>query len=663
MWGVSAYEDLNISIRDSGRVEEENMNRLGIFLFYDEDGIVDDYIEYMLDDISTTLQKLVIVCNGVLSVSGRRIFEKYSNDIIVRENTGFDFCAWKEAMLDYLGYSRIKEYDQLILFNDSFFGPFCPFSEIFADMDQRDFDFWGLTVHGEVETVKRMCPYGYRPRYIQTYFLAFNKRMLNDYSFYNYWQNIKAYDQFLEVSEKISAALTKYFEDLGFSWGVYSDTTDLETTRETNICQHAFNTYELVSNRKYPILKRKSFVLGKSRFLKYNNGLDLQKAVDYVQSHTNYDMSMIYKHLIRRYELPDLKESLNLNFIIPEEENKGIDRLLLKKTLLICHLFYVDTLEYYAAFLNRIPGDIALLITTDTEEKREYILKAVDKDERELYVDVVPNRGRYVSALLIHAKQYMDKYEYLCILHDAKPNRQSAITIGNTFRDTIWENTLHSEWYIKNILEVLSQNEHIGMLVPPVPVYGVYYNEGMEKNDKYFADMETWNRLLDSDYRLPEKKYLLAIGGTCWCKTAALENIFCLNIGYEDFPEEISENADLMRNSFEVLLPYIAQKNGYFTGWCMNVDYAACEMENYRYMNREIIRLLHEEAGIEGESYQQYLAGIRQYIKKAKRNAQKVKKQETEVQYVEVPVLVEIGLKRALKNYIMKKLHIKGKKS
>ena len=126
------------------------MNRLGIFLTFDADGIIDDYIDELLKDIGKELNRLVIVCNGILSSEGRRKLEKYSSEIMVRENIGFDFCAWKDAMFDYIGFSRIKEYDQLILFNDSFFGPIRSFKDVFAEMDSRDLDFWGLTVHGEV---------------------------------------------------------------------------------------------------------------------------------------------------------------------------------------------------------------------------------------------------------------------------------------------------------------------------------------------------------------------------------------------------------------------------------------------------------------------------------------------------------------------------------
>ncbi len=48
------------------------MNRLGIFLLYDKYGIVDDYIIYLLDEMQTIYNKLVIVCNCMLECESKK---------------------------------------------------------------------------------------------------------------------------------------------------------------------------------------------------------------------------------------------------------------------------------------------------------------------------------------------------------------------------------------------------------------------------------------------------------------------------------------------------------------------------------------------------------------------------------------------------------------
>lgn len=672
------------------------MNRLGIFLTYDADGIIDNYIEEMLKDICKELSRLVIVCNGVLSSSGRRKLEKYSDEIMVRENIGFDFCAWKDAMFEYIGFSRIQEFDQLILFNDSFFGPVRSFKEVFDEMDGRDVDFWGLTVHGEVETVRNMCPYGYRPRYLQTYFMAFNKRLINDYSFLNYWKNIPVYSEFLEVGEKCSAVITKYFEDLGFSWGVYSDTTELETDRETNICHHAFNTYEIVANRRYPIIKRKSFVLGKARFLRHHTGSDLEDAVNYIGEHTDYDLHLIYEHIARRYDLSEIKESLNLNYIFSDHREKETDAALSGRTLMVAHLYHEDLIAESIRYLKRLPKETDLFLTTDTEEKKALILRELEEAAQAVTVAVVPNHGRYISALLITAKDYISQrsYDYIGILHDSHPVINDPITVGASFRRAMWDNIVPSSGYVENVLSFLENNRHIGMLVPPVPFHGKYYSIALaNKMEAYAPAVDKWNQLLQLDCKLPEKA-ALALGGVCWCRKEALESVWKNGLQYEDFQEE-EGNFDIMRDAFERMLPYIVQKNGFLTGWCMNERYAASEIENLRYISSAVYNHAMAEHPVEDVNFQNFLKEQRSYVKKLKKQNKSLKKEiesvnqpqkdterlKKEIQslkketqslkkqirnlkqenerlktenVVEVPVLVEIGLKRALQNYIRK---------
>lgn len=44
---------------------------------------------------------------------------------------------------------RLEQYDEIIFLNDSVFGPFYPFGEMFLKMEERkELDFWGVTKRG-----------------------------------------------------------------------------------------------------------------------------------------------------------------------------------------------------------------------------------------------------------------------------------------------------------------------------------------------------------------------------------------------------------------------------------------------------------------------------------------------------------------------------------
>ena len=78
----------------------ENIRRLGIFFFYDKDGVVDDYIPHLLEDLKKNLSELLIVCNGGLTAEGRAKFTGLASEILVRENKGYD--VWARAVEQYL---------------------------------------------------------------------------------------------------------------------------------------------------------------------------------------------------------------------------------------------------------------------------------------------------------------------------------------------------------------------------------------------------------------------------------------------------------------------------------------------------------------------------------------------------------------------------------
>ena len=113
------------------------MKRIGIFIFYDRGGKVDTYVGYFLAALNKHLEKLVIVCNGKLSSQGMEQLKKYTTDIFVRDNTGYDAMAFKLAMTTYVGWSVLDEYDELLLINDTFYGPLYPLEEVFTEMEKR----------------------------------------------------------------------------------------------------------------------------------------------------------------------------------------------------------------------------------------------------------------------------------------------------------------------------------------------------------------------------------------------------------------------------------------------------------------------------------------------------------------------------------------------
>ena len=85
------------------------MKRLGIFVFYDQDGIADKSTEYLLDSLLEILERIIIVINGEITNESYQIMTHYSKDIICRANEGYDGGAYQDIFQNYLNCEKKQQ--------------------------------------------------------------------------------------------------------------------------------------------------------------------------------------------------------------------------------------------------------------------------------------------------------------------------------------------------------------------------------------------------------------------------------------------------------------------------------------------------------------------------------------------------------------------------
>ena len=105
------------------------MKRLCVFSIFDPEGQVDAYIYYWLKEFKSVCDRIIVVSNGDLKKCHQ--LTKYADDVIERDNTGFDGGAYADVLTKYLSYEEIQEFDEIALCNDTCYGPFVPMKEIF----------------------------------------------------------------------------------------------------------------------------------------------------------------------------------------------------------------------------------------------------------------------------------------------------------------------------------------------------------------------------------------------------------------------------------------------------------------------------------------------------------------------------------------------------
>lgn len=270
--------------------------RLGVFVFYDAQGYVGDYIEYLLQDVKTQLQYLIVVCNGKLSEDGKRTFAKYADEIIMRPNIGFDAWAYREIIKKIYDEGIVENYEELLLFNDTFFGPFYSFADIFSDMAKKDVDFWGISYHQSE----------YIPRHIQSYFMNFGPGILKSGNLYEFFDNLNMDEHnVLSVIAHMEFVLTEYLEQAGFSWATYVE-------RNVGVRLYYY-PHEFLANDKLPILKVKTFGLSSEI------DPEIVKSVKYLRERNLYDINLIEKQIWHKFHrrLSGYQESGNAESFLP----------------------------------------------------------------------------------------------------------------------------------------------------------------------------------------------------------------------------------------------------------------------------------------------------------------------------------------------------------
>lgn len=298
---------------------EEDRKRIAIFMFYDREGKADEYIFYLLSELKRHLQYLLIVCNGELDSESNGKLHMIGDEVIIRENTGFDVGAYKAGIF-YVGFDKLMEYDELLLLNYTFFGPVYPFSEMFQKMDRENLDFWGITKHFEIERDPYgRNPYGCLPEHIQSYFMVLRKSLFSSSEYQAFMKDIKDPETYEDSICEYETIFTRYFQDKGFRWGVYMDEEEYRSSTCTPVM---FCMDELLEKQRCPIVKRREFFSDYHDFYLHSSGICSKDVLDIIKNRTQYPVELIWKNILRVNNLADIQKNLQLRYVVSEKNAK-----------------------------------------------------------------------------------------------------------------------------------------------------------------------------------------------------------------------------------------------------------------------------------------------------------------------------------------------------
>lgn len=537
--------------------------RLGIYLVYDRQNIVDEYIGYFLRELRGCVSTLAVVCNMGHIERGEEILRKYADQIFFRENSGFDAGGFKDALCSLIGWEAVLGYDELILANDSMFGPLRPMKEIFEEMDTRETDFWGLTKNGPYQKAG-IDEY---PEHIQTFFLAIRSKLLHSGHFRDYWESMGYFQSFNQTVREYELRFTPHFARLGYTYDVLAD-IDANNSKnlENNYGQYAKIPYELMRKRNFPFFKKKPLT-DEFDLLEEQTQESMRQAIDYIDRETPYDVNLIWDNVIRTLNVADLQRTLHFQYIIAPS-GKGVNG----STAVVVFISHGTSAEYVVEYLQTLPEGCDIRIAAHCEELLEPYQKSGFCCQT-----VAPRRAKHYLAEFC-------AYDYVCVLHDAdlsSQNRRSCT--GKSAFYGVWENLLKNEAHVSGIEECFAREPRLGFLAPPQLNFAEHLAEtGTGWNGMYEGASRTARRM-GLCCQISENKAPYRVSGDFWVRGRILSRL--KDLAEEELPY------------LPYLWSYLAQDAGYYSGIVESAEYASMNEVNLQYYLDQIADQVRQQYG------------------------------------------------------------------
>lgn len=573
-----------------------------IYVFYDPDGIVDRYVIYALNSLRELCEYILVVCNGKLSVEGRELLEKAADDVLCRKNIGLDAIAHKEG-LEHIGWDKLYEYDELVMMNDTTFGPFYPLSEMFDEMETRDVDYW--SAHKFFEDKNRtklwghdVLPYDHMLDHAVSNFRVIRYSMLHSFEFRSYWDNFPKVIDYKDAVLYFEVYFNKIFKEAGFTYDTYmSDYTRYScTSPTTNEMLH------LVVKERMPFIRRRGWADSYEWPFYIGNGEEPSEVLEYLKKHTDYDISMIYEHILRRSDQNTLQERLQLNLIMPEKYRLS-EKKSEAKIAVIAYIGYETSIESCCKYFASFSEDTDFYLAAADETVKEKILDSITDiySIKKYHITVIEKIGEHLPSLLISGKDAVlsGQYDYICFMHDKKIKQENR-KMQENFVLRSYRSMFGTKSVVDNIIYTFDDRPEIGMISPMPAYHGDYFPYiigGKNENYKLLEELAKKFGIVHTDLNTSAGIPGIAF----WFRASAMKKIFEKNWDYTDFSETSEEDTEHENEKImcviEELFPILVQDSGYFPVYALTDSQARSEVTDLTFLTKQLTGSIFNKIG------------------------------------------------------------------
>jgi len=221
-----------------------------------------------------------------------------------------------------------------------------------------------------------------------------------------------------------------------------------------------------------------------------------------------------------------------------------------------CHMFHADLSPEFCSALAQIPGDLDVVISTDTTQKRDEIIQAFSGWNKGIVdVRITPNRGRDIGPKLLAYRDIYERYDVVLFVHS---KRDSPLVDGPDWRRYLLHTLAGSGAIAGSILEAFHRDARLGIVMPQ---HTDLIRDRLDWGDNFIGARDLAKRI--GVTLTPAHAIEFPSGSMFWARTAALRPLLDLGLQIEDFPEEGGQPDGTIAHVIERLVLFACEAAGY----------------------------------------------------------------------------------------------------
>lgn len=181
--------------------------RVAVFASYSSNGFLPPQVLPYLAGLKPLTTAIIVVCDNDLAPGEHDKLKPYASHVVIGRHGEYDFGSYKRGVAWARKNGLLDNADDLILCNDSCYGPVGSFEPMFQTMQARDLDFWGATDSHEFTY------------HLQSYWVVLSRPVFLSDAFRNFLEGVKKEENVQKVIMNYELGLTKSLLAAGFAAG------------------------------------------------------------------------------------------------------------------------------------------------------------------------------------------------------------------------------------------------------------------------------------------------------------------------------------------------------------------------------------------------------------------------------------------------------------